>query len=89
MRPGVRWGLLAAALAALWNEARAAEGEPREVVAAPDAETLAWREWVEPEPDEVVRGDLRLWDDLGVLDQAEIDARIAEIEKRPDAELEK
>lgn len=25
----------------------------------------------------------------GVLDQAEIDARIAEIEKRPDAELEK
>ncbi len=59
------------ALAALWNEARAAQGDPGEVVAAPDAETLAWRDWVEPEPDEVVRGDMRLWDDLGVLDQAE------------------
>lgn len=61
-----------AALAALLNEAREAEaegGEPGEVVAAPDAETRAWRDWVDPEPDEVLRGDLRLWDDMGALDQ--------------------
>ncbi|MEC9433478.1 MAG: ribonuclease E/G [Pseudomonadota bacterium] len=63
-----------AALAALLNAARAAEaegGEPGEVVAAPDAETRAWRDWVEPEPEDVQRGDLRLWDALGVLDQVE------------------
>ena len=63
-----------AALAALLNAARAAEAEggaPGEVVAAPDAETRAWRDWVEPEPDDVQRGDLKLWDDLGVLEQVE------------------
>jgi len=61
-----------AALAELLNAARAAEaegGDPGEVVAAPDAVTRAWRDWVDPEPDEVIRGDLRLWDDLGALDQ--------------------
>ncbi|MDF2233139.1 ribonuclease E/G [Albimonas sp. CAU 1670] len=61
-----------AALAGLLNEARAAEAgdaAPGEIVAAPDAVTRAWRDWVDPEPDEVIRGDLRLWDDLGALDQ--------------------
>ena len=57
-----------AALAALLAEARAAPEAPGLVVAAPDAETRAWREWAEPEPDEVIRGDARLWDDLGLWD---------------------
>jgi Ribonuclease G/E len=60
-----------AALAGLLAEARAAEaaGEIGLCVDAPDAETRAWRDWVEPEPREVLRGGLRLWDDLGVLEQ--------------------
>ncbi|WP_339951550.1 ribonuclease E/G [uncultured Albimonas sp.] len=61
-----------AALAELLNAARAAQAgddAPGEIVAAPDAVTRAWRDWVDPEPDEVIRGDLRLWDDMGALDQ--------------------
>ena len=57
-----------AALAALLAAARAAPEAPGLVVAAPDAETRAWRDWAEPEPDEVLRGDARLWDDLGLWD---------------------
>ena len=60
-----------AALAELLNAARAAQAgddAPGEIVAAPDAVTRAWRDWVDPEPDEVIRGDLRLWDDMGALD---------------------
>ncbi|MGM0584133.1 MAG: ribonuclease E/G [Pseudomonadota bacterium] len=62
-----------AALAGLLAEARAAladvEAAPGLVVDAPDAETRAWRDWVEPEPARVERGGLRLWDDLGILEQ--------------------
>jgi Ribonuclease G/E len=57
-----------AALAGLLAEAAGAGAAPGLVVAAPDAETRAWRDWVDPEPDEVIRGDWRLWDDLGLVD---------------------
>ena len=58
-----------AALAAIWAEAQGADDAPGLVVAAPDAETLAWREWVDPEPEQVLRGDAKLWEDLGIWDQ--------------------
>ncbi|TYO90019.1 ribonuclease E/G [Oceanicella actignis] len=55
--------------------ARLVEGAPAdapaELVAAPDAEVLAWRDWVDPEPERVLRGDSGLFDDLGLLDQIE------------------
>lgn len=60
-----------ASLAGLWAEAREAPQTPGLVVAAPDAETLAWREWVEPEPEQVLRGDARLWEELGLWDAVE------------------
>lgn len=58
-----------AALAGLLAEMAAAGDAPGLVVAAPDAETRAWRDWATPEPDEVVAGDWRLWDDLGLVDR--------------------
>lgn len=60
-----------AALAALWAEAMEGGEAPGLRVDAPNAEVLAWREWVDPEPDDVVRGDAKLWDDLGVWDAVE------------------
>ncbi|MFO7856917.1 MAG: ribonuclease E/G [Paracoccaceae bacterium] len=57
-----------AALAGLLAEAADADASPGLVVAAPDSETRAWRDWVDPEPEEVIRGDWRLWDDLGLVD---------------------
>lgn len=57
-----------AALAGLLAEAAEAGAAPGLVVAAPDAETRAWRDWTDPEPEEVIRGDWRLWDDLGLVD---------------------
>ncbi|MEM1316218.1 MAG: ribonuclease E/G [Pseudomonadota bacterium] len=57
-----------AALAALWAEALDRGEAPGLRVDAPEAEVLAWRDWVDPEPDEVLRGDSRLWDDLGIWD---------------------
>ena len=58
-----------ASLAGLCKAAMEADDAPGLVVAAPDAETLAWRDWLDPEPDDVVRGDARLFDDLGVWDR--------------------
>ncbi len=55
-------------LARIMAEADAADGEPGEIVAAPSAEVAAWRDWVDPEPDQVLRGDVGLFDDFGVLD---------------------
>ncbi|MEO0681872.1 MAG: ribonuclease E/G [Pseudomonadota bacterium] len=60
-----------ASLAALWAEAQDGGDAPGLRVDGPDAEVLAWRDWTDPEPEQVLRGDARLWDDLGLLDQVE------------------
>ncbi|SMX32264.1 ribonuclease E/G [Actibacterium lipolyticum] len=42
-------------------------GEPELLLDAPDAHTLAWRDWSDPDPDEVVSHD-GAFEELGVLD---------------------
>ncbi len=62
-------------LARILRESEAADEAPGEIVAAASAEVTAWRDWTEPQPDEVIHGDARLFDDFGVWDA--VDALLA------------